>query len=511
MDLDSERSPRPALRVPRKNTVFWRVAGILVGVQVLIAAVAVLLTFQLSYDHFLRLAANSVRLRLDAAALEMEERVDLRGHLDGLPASVLIDIQSRFEDPVFLLQEDGRDFAILSDGRVADLGENESPKVPSTILIDAREAFVADSLALSLARPLQSGSWAAAPLYDADGFRAGGLLVFPLSQTLDAELAATRSAYLRSAILVSALAVFMAVVLGVFFTLQIVRPLQQISLRVEEIGAGDFDRALPEGGGDEFGRLATSINAMADRIRSSITALKSADETRRRMVANMGHDLRTPLAGLLGYTEQALHVLEKGRIQEAKEALATASRQGQYLGSLVDDLFELSLLDSVPAPIRTDPVPLGELLSEVASAHRVRFGSSGILFRTDLASGLPVIVGDGVRLLRLLDNLLSNALRHTPPGGTVVLSARSTEAGVNISVEDSGEGIGVGEEDVIFERHVRGRDARTRRSQGSGLGLAISRSIARAHGGELSAHRGERGGACFVLLLPISNEEAPAA
>lgn len=512
MDPEPENRSIPALRTGRKRTVLWRVAGILIGVQVLIAAVAVLLTFLLSYGHSLRLAANSVRLRVDAAAVEIEERADLREPPQSLAQEVLIDLVSRFEDPVFLLYGEGQDFEVESDGRLSVLHHPSNAGPPSPIRQAAREAVAEDSLAISLARPLSTNSWAIAPLYDEDGFRVGGLLIYPLSATLDAELADTRTAYRRSAMLVSTLAVLMALVLGFFFTGQIVQPLRQISVRVEEIGTGDFEGALREGRGDEFGRLATSINAMAEKIRDSMAALKSADETRRRLVANMGHDLRTPLAGLLGYTEQAAHLLKGGRQDEAVEALEVASRQGRYLGNLVNDLFELSLLDSVPAPIRSDPVPLGELLNESAEAHRARFGKARVQFDMNLADRLPVITGDGVRLLRLLDNLLSNALRHTPPEGAVTLSARVTETSIDVAVDDSGEGIGQGEETVIFERHVRGSDARTRRSEGSGLGLAICRSIARAHGGDLLVERSSLGGARFVLRLPTSPyKKAPGA
>ena len=251
------------------------------------------------------------------------------------------------------------------------------------------------------------------------------------------------------------------------------------------------------------GRLAVAVNRMAAEVEASIEALRATDRLRRDLIANIGHDLRTPLAALLGYAEEAERHLAEGARTEAETALETAARQGRYLKRLVDDLFELSVLDSARAPLRREPIPLGELLNDAANAHRAAFAKADIAFTFERPKSLPILEGDGVRLLRVLDNLLSNARRHTPAGSTVRLSATPTPTAIDICVADTGDGMTPEVLASVFERYYRGSDARTRTRQGTGLGLPIARAIARAHGGDLTAESAPGQGSTFTLHLPL--------
>jgi signal transduction histidine kinase len=281
-----------------------------------------------------------------------------------------------------------------------------------------------------------------------------------------------------------------------------VRPLRRITAQVERIGAGDYAATLPEGRRDEFGRLAGTINQMAHEISASVESLQSADRMRRELVANVGHDLRTPLAALRGYVEEALRYMSEGDADRARNCLHTVESQANYLATLVADLFELSILDSAEPRLRVEPVPLSELLTEAARSHEAEFKRRGITLERDFPGTLPTITGDGVRLLRLLDNLLANARNHTPQGGRVSLAARRDGHYAEISVTDSGSGLSEADAQFVFDRYYRGDDARTRGRKGTGLGLAIARAIAVAHDGRLEARSDPGGGACFVLRLP---------
>jgi signal transduction histidine kinase len=340
-----------------------------------------------------------------------------------------------------------------------------------------------------------------------DGFLVGGLLVQPLTNSVSRELAGTRAAYRRALLVVAALAGLIALVLGAFFTDRLINPLRRMTLQVERVGAGDYATRIEAKGEDEFGRLASAINQMAGAVEHSVETLRATDQLRRELIANVGHDLRTPLATLLGYLEEAERHLEQGNQAAADAALVTARRQGGYLSQLVSDLFELSLLDSGPAPLRREPIPLAELLADATQAHRSAFEKAGIPFQQEQPATLPMIYGDGVRLLRVLDNLLTNARRYTPIGGQVTLRATSTERQILIEVQDTGQGMDAETLAHVFERYYRGEEARTRKGRGTGLGLAISRAIARAHGGELTAASKIGVGSTFTLCLPIQKEE----
>lgn len=515
--------PMPGAEAPRaapwwsvRRSVFWKVAGVLVGVQMAVAALAVGLSARFAYDRSLELAAGSLRLRLDGLGEEVEQRAGpaldslaLRpaGSAAGpLPLPLRLDLSARFPDPVTLLSPEGQPLSTFAPD-TAEAGA-VAPALPPNLA----EALQAGAVVVQLdGRGRDASSYGLAPLYTPDGLLAGGLLVQPLRRSLARELAGTRRAFLRALLWTAGLAGLAALALGAFFTRRLVRPLRRITRGVERIGAGEYATRLPTRAEDEFGRLATATNQMAAAVEESIKRLRATDRLRRELVANIGHDLRTPLAVLLGHAEEAARFLQKGKAEAAKAALGSAARQGRYLHRLVDDLFELSLLTGPAVPLRREPVPLGQLLADAARAHRPALTRAGLAFETDLPPALPVLQADGARLLRALHNLLDNARQHAGTGATVHLRARVEADEVRIVVEDDGAGMPEAALARVFERYYRGEDARTRpapgasatKAPGTGLGLPISRAVAEAHGGRLTAESAPGRGSRFVLRLPL--------
>lgn len=477
---------------PPRRSVFGRVAIVLVGVQVATGLLAVLLSAFFAGDRSRVLAGNSLRVRLDVVAEEIESRAAPLRTLDSLPPLLRLDLADRFPDPITLVDYNGGLVERLTGDSLA------APPLPPHLdtLLASGEVVVETE------RTAEGGTWGLAPLYDADGLLVGGLLVQPLSASLDAELAPTRAAFGRALLASGLAALLFALLLGALFTRRLIRPLRRITKRVERIGAGDYSARLDESGEDEVARLAYAVNTMAAQVSASVETLRAADRLRRELVANVGHDLRTPLAALQGHAEEAERLLHAHRTDEAARSLASARRQADYLARMIADLFELSVLEGGPGPLRREPVPLGELLQAAADAHAALFREAGIAFRADIPPGLPTLDADGGRLLRLLDNLLVNARQHTGPGGHVVLAARPEADAVTLSVTDTGTGIAPEALPHLFERYYRGADARTR-GEGTGLGLAIAASVARAHGGTLSVESTPGAGSTFTLHLPM--------
>ena len=483
-----------------RHTVFWRVAGVLVGLQVATALVAVALSAAFASARSERLVRGTVELRLDALAEEVEARAatDVFGGLR-VPARLRPDLLTRFPDPLAILDAAGAVVDTFgAGGRV--------PAVP------AAAVAALDSGRVAVVASGADGSWALAPLLAPDGLPAGAVLVRPLTRTLDEELRETREAFRTATLVTALLAALVALGLGAVVTARLVRPLRRMTARVERLGvglgAGDAAGRLPDEGPDEMGRLAAGINDMAARVEASIADLRATDRLRRDLVANVGHDLRTPLAALAAGLEEAERFAAEGRPDEAAGALAAARRQAAGAADLVADLFELSLLDRPEAPLRLAPVPLGELAADVAGRFERTFAAAGIAFARDLPPGLPVLDADGARLVRLLSNLLGNAARHTPAGGTVTLGARTDADAVAVWVADTGVGIAPDDLPTVFERYARGTTARTRGVEGTGLGLAIARAVATAHGGTLTAESTPGAGARFTLRLPLRPEGA---
>ncbi len=485
--------------VPRRS-LFWTVAGTLVGVQVTTSILAVALSARFAEERSLGLVAGSLRLRLDALAEEVEFRgAPLTEGLQDLPQPLLTDLATRLPDPIILLDPAGAPIrVILPEG----MEEENVPAV--TIPPDVGALLQTGDIVLNLPLREEAQSWGLVPVYDPDGFLRGGLLVKPMAGSISRELAPTYSAYRRAMVIVTLISIALALVLGGIFTWRLVRPIRKITEQVERIGAGEYSARVESDSRDELGRLALAVNQMAEAVEHSIETLKETDALRRELIANVGHDLRTPLAAMLGYVEESVHQLDAGREREARDALVTARRQGEFLTRLVGDLFELSLLDSASPPLHSEPVPVAELLSQVASSHRAEFERAGITFQLDLPPALPLIEADGVRLLRALDNLLANARQNTPSGGQVTLSAFVADDQVVVVVSDTGYGMQADELERVFDRYYRGRDARTRRTEGTGLGLPIARAVARAHGGDLVAESTPGKGSRFTLVLPIT-------
>lgn len=501
---------QPKTQNRMRHSVFWKVAGILVGVQVTTGLLALGLGAWFAYDHSLDLVANSLRIQLDRVAVEIEQRSSdwLFQDISQLPLPLRSDLAARFPDPVILVDREGNELGTIPpDPEIFEA--SGLPDTPLPVPSHLSDLLAEGNIAMEIKENVPGGSWGLAPIYDQSGLLMGGLLVQPLTYSISQELAGARQAFLRALFVVGALAGLIAVLLGAFFTGRLIKPLRRMTRRVERIGAGEYAGRLEVEGEDEFARLATAINQMAGAVEHSVETLRATDQLRRELIANVGHDLRTPLATLLGYLEEAERHLEQGNRDAAAEALSTVGRQGTYLNQLVSDLFELSLLDSAQPPLRREPIPLAEMLHDAARAHRASFDKAGVDFEVDLSPQLPLFNGDGVRLLRLLDNLLTNARKHTPEGGTVGLRATMNAEDVSIQVSDTGAGM---EPEVlahVFERYYRGDDARTRRGESTGLGLAISRAIAHAHGGDLAAESTPGEGSTFTLTLPHASEEKP--
>ncbi|MBT8399435.1 MAG: HAMP domain-containing histidine kinase [Rhodothermia bacterium] len=495
----------PIQAAPRtRGSVFWKVALLLVGVQILVGLLAVSFSAYFALDASLDLVRNSLRLRLDGLAEEVELRVPtLDQGLEEVPQALLNDIATRFPDPVTLVAPDGSPvITVMPDALL--FPESDSREDPIGLSPQVAQALESGDVVIEIG---DDESMGIAPIYDPTGFLAGGLVVHPLTNSIDRELADTRSAFFRALTAVTVLAGIVALLIGAILTWRIVRPLRSIAEKVERIGQGDYSARLSAVRDDEFGRLAESVNVMARKVEESFEALVSADQLRRDLVANIGHDLRTPLTAMRGYIDEAGRALKEGERDTAIGMLETASKQTVYISALVSDLFELALLDRPNPPLHLEPVPMGELAAQAVDSQAGLFVESGRSLSLDSEDGLPVIRADGVRLLRLLNNLLDNARKHGREGGKVRVLVRGLSGRVEVVVEDDGPGIEPKELESLFERYYRGDGPRTRRGSSTGLGLAISRAIAEAHGGNLTVTSKKEEGTRFRLVLPVDGPE----
>ncbi|PWB70476.1 MAG: hypothetical protein C3F07_16710 [Anaerolineales bacterium] len=282
-----------------------------------------------------------------------------------------------------------------------------------------------------------------------------------------------------------------ALFLGIFLSRTITRPIRELTQATHAVSDGDLSQQVPVRTKDELGELARAFNKMSAELSRSVNA-------RKQMTADIAHELRTPLSLILGHAE-AVH---DGVLKPTRKNFEIIREEAARLEHLVNDLRTLSLADAGELSINLQTVEPGALLQEIASLYQYQTRKKNIALELDVAANLPTLEADPGRLTQVLTNILDNALRHTPDGGRIVLSAKQMGDMIELAIQDSGPGIPDGNVDRIFERFYRTDSSRQREDGGSGLGLAIARSIVQAHGGQVSAESEAGKGLKIVIALP---------
>jgi two-component system, OmpR family, sensor histidine kinase BaeS len=288
-----------------------------------------------------------------------------------------------------------------------------------------------------------------------------------------------------------------ALVLGVVLSRTLTRPIRELTQATHAVSEGDLSQQVPVRSNDELGELAHAFNKMSAELSRSVNA-------RKQMTADIAHELRTPLSLILGHAE-AVH---DGVLPPTRENFEIIRDEATRLEHLINDLRTLSLADAGELRIHLQTVEPQALIHEVVALYQYQAQRKDISLRLDISPHLPTLEVDPGRMTQVITNILDNALRHTPEGGTIVLSAKEINDQVELAIQDSGPGLKAEDLERIFERFYRADPSRQREDGGSGLGLAIAKSIVQAHGGQLSAENdivltGEAGhGLTVRILLP---------
>jgi signal transduction histidine kinase len=359
------------------------------------------------------------------------------------------------------------------------------------VLTDAGGIVIVSAERHQLGTRVAADDLARGTLVMVDGQRVGVLLTLERPQVRnpaeEGYLARTDTAL----IIAGAASVGIALILGVLLARLITRPVHELTAAASRIASGDLAQRVPVRSRDELGLLTVQFNKMSADLDRAIAL-------RRQMTADIAHDLRTPLTVIAGYLE----ALRDRVLKPTPERFATLYAETQLLLRLVDDLHTLSLADAGELPLQRQPLAPRQLLARVADTYQHVAAGQGVQLVVEAADDLPVVSGDPELLARVLGNLMSNALRHTPSSGRVALQARVAPGGVHLTVSDTGAGIAPEHLPNIFERFYRADQARTAENGGSGLGLAIVRSLIEAHGGTVGVESTTGQGTTFTITLP---------
>ena len=322
--------------------------------------------------------------------------------------------------------------------------------------------------------------------------------------------AARQSHILRVLVRTLAVAGVGVLLVGLLLISFLTRNLDRLSEAVRRLRGGDYAaRVAVSRSGDDLSELALTFNDMAARTEQAVAALRNTDALRRELLANISHDLRTPLASIEGYTETILHQPQPLSGEEQQRYLGIILKNTQSLKRLVVELFELSKLEARHTVAHPEPLSLCELVQDLllklepeAQARQLRLAAEW----GAAAPNLPLVCADVGLLERALQNLLDNALHHTAVGGEVSVRLRPPTAHwprVGIEVCDTGEGIASADLPFVFDRFFRAEQAYASKNPGLGLGLAIARRIAELHGSELAVRSTVGEGTCFSFSVPV--------
>lgn len=404
----------------------------------------------------------------------------------------------------FALQNASRDADYVRLVRVADrAASSSSPSIPPgiTVLLYRDGKFVSGTGPVSLPR-FSDGSvhigttegyeYAAVPAPTA------GTVVYAIKRSPGGFFGTVR--FLRDfwwqLLVAGAIAAAIALFVARWLARGMTQPLRDMALAARRMETGDYAQRVDTASRDEVGQLAAAFNRMS-------AELQQVEQLRRDLVANVSHELKTPISALRAHLENLLDGVEQPNPQTLQVMLA----QSERLGRLVEQLLELSRIESGDVPLRRQLVALAPLVSQVISEIGVARADREVHLSGDISTDVPPVFADRERVHQVLFNLLDNAVRFTPAGGEVRVTAERHNGAVDVHVADTGPGISSEHLPRLFERFYRVDPARSRDDGGTGIGLAIARSVVEAHGGRIWADSEPGKGSVFTFELPV----APAA
>ncbi|MEO8538645.1 MAG: HAMP domain-containing sensor histidine kinase [bacterium] len=379
--------------------------------------------------------------------------------------------------------------ATLGDAPPAD-----SLKLGFTLVFTGWVGLVAAFGVRHWARPLGFGAQMVC-------FVALALSVFVVNVLIAAVLMFISTHDLRLLMLLSGYAAVATAIPALLMGTDLGRRLAAVEDAATRLSEGDLAARVPVSGRDDIARLAIAFNGMAGALQAAHSRRDALENSRRELFGSISHDLRTPLSSMRVMVEAMVDGLIEDEATKSRY-LDNISADIGRLSALIDDLFELARIDGGALELRLEEVMMDEVVSAAIDAMRPGAELAGVAVSFEPGANLSRITADPQRLTRVLGNLLHNAIRHTPPDGSVVVTTQPLGGEVLVAITDSGEGIPAADVPHVFERFYRAEKSRSREAGGSGLGLSISMGIVEAHGGRMWVDATGDTGTVIKFALP---------
>ncbi len=351
--------------------------------------------------------------------------------------------------------------------------------------------------------PEGSNVFSAAPIYEGDQL-SGYAYIILAGEEQEAVTATIRGSYmLKMGFGIFVMTLLGALLVGLLAMWFFTGSLRKITEVVRRFKEGRLDARVAEADKGDLVILADTFNEMADKIVENIDQLKSIDKLKQELIANVSHDLRTPLAIMRGYIETLLMKKDDLKREEKDKYLKTILDSSSKLGDLVSQLFEYSKLEANQIEIQKEPFFISDLVNDMMAKYQILAKEKNIQLEVDVPENLPLVFADIALVERAIQNLIDNAIKFTPNNGAINIKLAALENDVEISIADNGPGIPLKEQSYIFERYRKADSTGVKGNKGAGLGLAIVKKILEFHNSSIQVRSQPDQGAMFWFSLPV--------
>ncbi|MGE0642838.1 MAG: ATP-binding protein [Nitrospira sp.] len=491
------------------NTLYGKLAAVLFGLFCLIGSVTVLLTLYSTQSYFQEV---SQKLNKTLAERMVSETILIQQGQVNEEALKDMFHQLMVINPSIEL------YLLDAQGAILTFSAPPEKVKRQRIALDPLERFLSGSEDFPILgddpRDLtRKKVFSVFPVETLDGSIEGYLYIILGGEEVDSVMQMLEESYiLRLSVWTAGVILVCALLAGLLCLKLLTRKLNSLVVAMETFTRREFPDQLHTASrfsghervvqqGDDIDELERTFLHMADLIRRQVQELKETDQVRRELVANVSHDLRTPVTNLQGYLETLL--LKEGALspQERQRYLDIAVAQSKRLGDLIAELFELTKLNSQEMKPHLQSFSLGELVQDVVQKFLVLVETKQVTLQAKLGEELPFVSADIGLIERVLENLIENALRHTPPGGRVTVTLSPSGTRIVTQVGDTGSGIPPNDLPYIFDRYYRGGRKYQGHDSGAGLGLAITKRILELHGSSITVHSEVQRGTTFSFAL----------
>ncbi|MBK8563603.1 MAG: HAMP domain-containing histidine kinase [Saprospiraceae bacterium] len=351
--------------------------------------------------------------------------------------------------------------------------------------------------------PTAQNIFSASPIYEEEKLTGYAYIILAGMQHQEVGETLLGSYFLKTGMVVFFTTLLASLLVGLLAIWLITRNLQKIIEVVRRFKEGDGKARVANAKGNDLSLLATTFNDMADTIEANIEELKSVENLRRELIANVSHDLRTPLAIMQGYVETMLIKNDTLTPNERKQYLEITLGSSEKLAKLISQLFEYSKLEAKQIQAKKEPFFIAELAQDVFQKYQIIAKQKGVELRLEQPQNLPMVFADLSLVERVIQNLMDNALKFTQAGGKVSIALRAMGRSVEVRIADNGPGIPEAEQSAIFERYRMAAPVE-QKNPGAGLGLAIAKKILELHDATIRVQSKLNEGTAFMFQLPVA-------